>query len=318
MSTIILTRREVSELLSMSDALSAIEQAFRDQAEGKNQMQPKTYITLEDGDFRAMPAAVPGAAGIKWVNVHPKNHRSGLRTVMGVLIYSDPATGYPLAVMDATEITSYRTAATSALASRYLARSDSRVLGLVGAGCQARMHIESHRLVFDLELVKVHDACPEAVEGLARERLGLEIVPASPEEAADSDILCTLTPSRQPIVMAGWIKPGTHINAVGADARGKQELDPQILGRSRVVVDDAAQACHSGEINVPVSAGAFSRDGIAATLSEIVSGRKAPRDRPDAVTVFDSTGLAIEDVAVAKMLYQKALTRDGLMRIDLV
>ncbi len=318
MSTLILTRQDVSRLVEMRDVISVVEQGFRDHASGNALMKPKTYLNVDNGDFRAMPGAVPGGAGVKWVNVHPRNHERGLPTVMGVFVYSDPATGYPLAIMDATEITAYRTAATSAVASKHMARADSRVLGLVGAGCQARMHIESHRQLFDLKLIKVNDACPEAIEALMHEYPDLTILAASPREVAGSDILCTLTPSRKPIIRDSWVNPGTHINAVGADAPGKQELDPAILSRSRVVVDDVTQACHSGEINVSIRDGLFKCENIWATLGEIVSSSKPAREHQDMITVFDSTGLAIEDVATAHLVYEKAQIRDGFLRVDLV
>ena len=253
MKTMLLTKGNLDQMLSMKEVLDAVEQAFRSYACGGAQMPSKTYVTLGKGDFRAMPATVEGAVGVKWVNVHPENRGLNLATVMGIIIYSDPDTGYPLAIMDATEITAYRTAATSAIASKYLARPDSRTLGLIGAGRQGCMHLQSHALVFPLETIKVYDIRSEAVESMARQFPELNVERVSLEEAVASDIVCTLTPARSPVVKASWVRPGTHINAVGADAEGKQELDPDVLKMARVVVDDIAQACHSGEINVPVS-----------------------------------------------------------------
>ncbi len=132
--TLILTGKEIKDLLSMIEVLDAVEDAFKAYGEGKADMPPKSYLRVEKGDFRAMPAHLLGMAGIKWVNVHPENQKLALPTVMGILICSDPETGYPWAVMDATEITAYRTGATAAIASKYLARPDSKVVGVVGAG----------------------------------------------------------------------------------------------------------------------------------------------------------------------------------------
>ena len=318
MSTLLLTRSDVAGLLTIEEAVSVVEQAFRDYADGRAQMLPKAYIRLEKGDFRAMPCTVPGAVGVKWINVHPGNREQGLPSIMGILIYSDPDTGYPLAIMDATEITAYRTAATSAIASKYLARPDSRTLGLAGAGRQASMHLRSHAHVFSLEEVRVYDARPQAVESFVSQFPRLKVKGASIEEVAASDIICTLTPATSPVIRAPWVKPGTHINAVGADAPGKQELDPEILLMARVVVDDIAQACAGGELNVAIRQGLFKKEQVWGTLGEILTGIKPGREDVRSITVFDSTGLAIEDLAVARVVYEKAKESGSYLSIDIV
>ena len=318
MSTLLLTKNDMTELLNMGEVMDVVKQAFRDYASGRAHMPTKVYIKLEKGDFRAMPSAVPGAVGVKWVNVHPGNRELGLPTVIGILIYSDPDSAYPLAIMEATEITAFRTAATSANACKYLARPDSRTLGLIGAGRQAYMHVQSHALLFPLDVIRVYDIRPEAVEAFVTHFSRFNVVAASAEEAAASDIVCTLTPATAPVLKASWIRPGTHINAVGADAEGKQELDPEILGMAHVVVDDIGQACQGGEINVPLQEGLFKKEQIWGTLGEIVAGRKPGRQDATAITVFDSTGLAIEDLATARLAYQKAKERGGYLAVDLV
>lgn len=298
--------------------MDVVEQAFQDHAAGRIQMPPKVYIQLHSGDFRAMPGAVPGAAGVKWVNVHPGNHKLGLPTIMGIIICSDPDTAYPLAIMDATEITAYRTAATSAIASKYLARSDCRSLGLIGAGRQAYMHLRSHALAFSLETIKVCDVRPEPVADFISHFPQFELKEAPVEEVVASDIVCTLTPSTAPVIKASWVRPGTHINAVGADAAGKQELDPDLLRTAQVVVDDLDQACHGGEINVPVCQGLFNKEQVWCTLGEIIMGTKPGRRDTQTITVLDSTGLAIEDIATSRLLYQKAKDRGGYLSVDMV
>lgn len=318
MSTLLLSKSDVAALMDMREVMGVVEQAFRDYATGRAQMPAKVYIQLDKGDFRAMPGAVPGAVGLKWVNVHLGNRKLGLPTIMGILIYSDPDTAYPLAIMDATEVTAYRTAATSANASKYLARPDSRTLGLIGAGRQAYMHLQSHALIFPLDEIKVYDLCSEATDALIGHFPGFNLRRASAEEVAGCAIVCTLTPATAPVVQASWLKPGTHINAVGADAPGKQELDPGILQGARVVVDDLAQACHGGEINVAVGQGLLTREQIWGTLGEIIAGTKRGRQDDKVVTVFDSTGLAIEDIAVARLVYQKARERGQYLLVDIV
>jgi len=318
MPTLLLDRNAIKILIDMADVINVVEEAFRMCGEGKGKMPAKTYLSLERGDFRAMPAALPGSAGVKWVNVHPQNPSLGLSSIMGILIYSDPETGYPLAIMDATEITAYRTGAAAAIASKYLARRDSHTVGIVGAGFQAHTQILAHAELFNSISINAFDVSREAVDRLISALAQFSIRNCSIQEAVASDIVCTLTPSRSPIIKREWIKPGTHINAVGADAPGKQELDPSIVKEALVVVDDLEQARGSGEINVPIQSGIYTTEEIRGTLAELVVGKKKGRGNDRDITVFDSTGIAVEDIAVAKLLFEKAQQRGGYPSIDLV
>lgn len=316
MNTIFLSSKEIAALLDMKDVINAIEDAFFDLASGKAKMPPKVYLSLDEGDFRAMPAAISDAAGVKWVNVHPHNPARGLSTVMAILIYNDPTTGYPLAVMDASLMTAYRTGAASAIASKYLARKNVSSLGLIGAGRQAVTQCLAHMELFDIKIVKVFDFSAGAIERFIGLLPHYPIKVSSPEEAASCDIVCTVTPSREPFLKPEWIMPGTHINAVGADAPGKEELHPELLRRAKVVVDDLEQALSSGEINVPVRNGLYYVDDLYTTLAEIVSGKRAGRASDDEITIFDSTGIAIEDIAVAKLLYEKTKISNDYLTLD--
>ena len=302
----------------MSDVISVVEAAFRMCGEGKGKMPAKVYLSVEKGDFRAMPAALPGCAGMKWVNVHPRNPSLGLPSVMAILIYSDPETGYPLAIMDATEITAYRTGAAAAIASKYLARPDSHTVGIIGAGFQAYTQILAHAELFNTISINAFDVSNAAVVKLMRSLSQFPISNCAIQEAVASDIVCTLTPSRSPIIKREWIRPGTHINAVGADAPGKQELDLAIVKDAIVVVDDLKQASTSGEINVPIQRVAYSTSEVYGTLAEIAAGKKMGRTDNSAMTIFDSTGIAVEDIAVAKLLFEKAKKTGGYPSIDLV
>jgi alanine dehydrogenase len=318
MPTLLLDNRAVNNLMKMMDVMAVVEDAFKMWGEGKATMPAKAYLPVEEGDFRAMPAALPGCAGLKWVNAHPRNLRRNLPSVMAVIIYNDPETGYPLAIMDATRITAYRTGAASAIASRYLARRNSHTLGIIGAGYQAQTQILAHARLFDISLINVCDISNTAVQKL------LKIFPEYPfkvcsvKEAAASDIVCTLTPSREPILKRDWVAPGTHINAVGADAAGKQELEYSILSDAVVVVDDMRQAIAGGEINVPIKKGQYASSQIYGTLAELVTGAKKGRTDDRAITVFDSTGIAIEDMAVARLIYERAQKIGGYPSIDLL
>jgi alanine dehydrogenase len=318
MPTLLLDRNAVKNLMKMADVIKVVEEAFRMCGEGKGRMPAKVYLSLEQGDFRAMPAALPGCAGMKWVNVHPRNPSLGLPSVMAVLIYSDPETGYPLAIMDATEITAYRTGAAAAIASKYLARRDLHTMGVIGAGYQAYTQILAHAELFNPMSISAFDISRAAVDRLAQSLPHFSIRNCSIQEAVASDVVCTLTPSRSPVVKREWIRPGTHINAVGADAPGKQELEPSILKGATVVVDDLTQASHSGEINVPIEKGLYSANEVYGTLAEVIVGKKKGRTDSKAITVFDSTGIAVEDIAVAKLLFEKAQQAGGYPSIDLV
>ncbi len=238
--------------------------------------------------------------------------------MMATLIYSDPDTGYPLAVMDATEITAYRTGATAAIAAKYLARRDSHILGLIGAGRQAHTQLQAHAEVFDLTSVRVYDRSPEAVRRFISSFPEHRVEECSLEQVAASDIVCTLTPAREPVLRRELVRPGTHINAIGADAEGKQELDPSILKEALVVVDDLVQAIWAGEINVPLSQGQITMEDVYGTRGEIIVGHKPGRRDAEAITVFDSTGLAIEDVATARLVYEKAKQHGKYLSLELI
>jgi alanine dehydrogenase len=318
MPTLLLDKNAVNYLMSMAEVVNVVEDAFRMLGEGRANMPAKAYLLVEQGDFRAMPAALPGCAGIKWVNAHPQNSRYNLPSVMAVIIYNDPDTGYPLALMDATNITAYRTGAASAIASKYLARQDSHTLGIIGAGFQAHTQILAHAELFDITSINVFDISDAAVRNLIASFPDHPVKSCSIEETAASDIVCTLTPSRKPIIKKDWLVPGTHLNAVGADANGKQELEPSILNEAVVVVDDVRQATAGGEINVPLKKGLFTGDRIYGTLAELVVEAKKGRTDDKAITIFDSTGIAIEDIAVAKLIYDKAHKTGGYPCIDLI
>ena len=259
------------------------------------------------------------AVGVKWVNSHPQNPaRHGLPAVIGVYILSDPDTALPLAIMDATLLTAMRTGAAGAVASKYLAVEKPRTMGFIGCGVQARVLLEAHRVVYpeiagdiELRMADIHD---EAAAAFAREAGGSAV---SLESAAACDIVCTSTPSQSPVVKQSWLSPGAHINAMGADGPGKQELDPDILLAGKLVIDDPAQAFHSGEVNIPLHKGILTEEGVYAMLGEIVAGKKAGRTG-DEITIFDSTGLAIQDVAVAKAIYDQARERGVGQNIALV
>lgn len=283
----------------------AVEAAFADHGRGEVQMPPKVYVTLKKGDFRTMPAYLPSLemAGVKIVNVHPKNTDCGLPTVMALTIILDIDTGRPVAILNATRLTDMRTGAAGAVAAKYMSAKPEIVLGVVGTGKQAEAQVIATSRELKIRQLKVWSRNPAHAERFAERFREYGCTAESLERVCDCDVLVTTTPSMTPLIRNEWVHEGVHINAIGADAPGKQELDPAILARAQVFVDDPAQAVHSGEINVPIRNGFYCEQDISGTIGEVVIGKKKRKDK-DAVTVFDSTGLAIQDLAIAKIALQ--------------
>lgn len=323
MEVLWLAQDEVKSVMDMHSDMQVVERAFRQHGLGRVQMPPKSYLyyTAYNGDLRTMPAYLEdeNITGVKIVNVHPGNPNRGLPTVMALIILISPETGAPVAIMDGTYLTDIRTGAAGGIAAKYLARKDSKVIGLVGTGNQAKTQLEALFEVFDPELVKITSRTKESCERFIREMA--DITPCEiryedeVEEVCNCDILVTTTPTRKPIIKAQWIKEGTHINAIGADAVGKEELDPELLIRSKIVVDDIVQALHSGEVNVPISKHYISENDIHAQLGEVITGLKPGRTSEEEITIFDSTGLAIQDVASAHLVYVRAVSKKLGMQV---
>jgi alanine dehydrogenase len=316
--SLVITGAEVLQVLDMDLALTSARAAFRAYGEGRVNMPPKAYLTLPLGDFRAMYGEIflPEAhvCGLKWVNVHPGNPLRGLPTVMAKVVLNDPDTGLEWADLDGTFLTNYRTGAAGGVAAEMLSRPDAAKLGVIGAGEQARTQIMAIMKVRPLQEIVICDCARARAQTLrdemaARYPVPVRLAPDPRETALASDILVTATPSAAPLVMRDWVRPGTHINAIGADAQGKQELDPEILKTAKVVVDDWAQASHSGEINVPLARGEITPAMIYGSLGEIVAGKKPGRQGSQEITVFDSTGLVIQDLALGWAIFQRAKER---------
>jgi len=293
--------------LDIHEVNLAIEAAFREHGMGNVQMPPKVYITFPDGDFRTMPAYLPAQhlAGLKCVNVHPANPGKGLPTVMALTTILDIGTGLPLAILNATGLTDLRTGAAGAIAAKYLSGKKSVTVGLVGTGRQAAAQLEAISREVEVTEVRVWSRKEESSQKFASKFSRFNCRTGTLPFVCDCDVLVTTTPSRNPVVMNEWVHEGTHINAIGADAPGKEELDPAILERAMVIVDDPVQAIHSGEINVPIRNGTFTPGEISGTLGEVVLGYKK-RTGSGQITIFDSTGLAIQDLAIASIAMKNA------------
>jgi len=325
MKTLLLTKHDIEKILTPGVANETVEKAFRAYSRGSAKMPPKSYLYFPKGDLRSMPAYICGegfdVAGIKSVTVHPQNPASDLPAVMAVIILNDPRTGYPLAVMDGTYLTCVRTGAAAAVAAKYLSREDSTVAGFVGCGAQARSQLACLMEVRDIRKIKIWQfpkdkACVRDFKQWAEKtcKMNAEVSSDMGAVTMNSDIVVATTPSRVPLVNA--VSPGTHINAIGADAPGKQEIHPKILKQAKVVVDDWVQASHSGEINVPLSKKQITKKDIHALMGDIVAGKKRGRTSAGEITLFDATGLAIEDISCAEVVYQALKNRRGIKSIN--
>ncbi|PSP38731.1 ornithine cyclodeaminase family protein [Halobacteriales archaeon QH_7_65_31] len=321
METLLLDPDDVSAGAHTSELIVALEEAFAAYERGDIKMPAKSYIDLPEynGDFRSMPAYMRAeewdAAGIKWVNVHPDNPDDhDLPTVLGTMIYSDPTNAVPLAIMDGTTLTRKRTGAAAAVATDHLAVADATTLGIIGAGVQSYTQLEAISEVRDIEEVVVSDLRDDAIRRfIDRFDDAFDVREGSPAEAAGCDVLSTVTPVEHPLVPDEAVSERTHINAMGADAPGKHEVEDSLLQRATLVIDDYEQCTHSGEINVPWSQGLLTDEDIYGELGAIVTDERPARGEsggPTGVTVFDSTGLAIQDVAAAHVVYEQAIDRD--------
>ncbi len=308
-----LSRADVEAVdLSMREIIDALEQMFREKGAGRVEMPPKPGIhTMPDAFIHAMPAYIPAlrAAGMKWVSGYPDNFRRGLPYISGLLILNDPETGVPLAVMDCTWITAQRTGAATAVAARYLARPDSQVLGVLGCGVQGRSNLEALREVLPLRRVLAYDADPQAQARYATEmgeRFGVEVMGVSePRQAVSGcDVVVTAGPIlRQPhaTIRAGWLDAGAFASLVDFDsywhADALQEID-------KFCTDDVPQLEHYREV------GYFQHiPPVYADLGELVCGCKPGRETPVERTAACNLGLALDDMATAPLIYQRALER---------
>jgi alanine dehydrogenase len=274
-------------------------------------------VAASDGGFHVKAAGLklPGRtyfAAKTNANFPGNRERFGLPTIQGIVLLFDAKSGVPLAVLDSIEITILRTGAATAAAAKELARSDSAIATLCGCGEQGRVQLEAIAGVLPIERVWAFDADPERARSFAEARsreLSIAVRPTNDLATAlrESDVCVTCTPSRAPFVASADVRPGTFLAAVGADSAQKQELDPAILARAKVVVDSIDQCAEIGELHHAIESGLMRREDVYAELAEILDGRKPGRTSDEEITVFDSTGTALEDVAAAAAVYEKAV-----------
>jgi alanine dehydrogenase len=282
------------------EAIERVRDGFVRHSHGEWEMPPKVYLDAPPhGDFRAMPAKGSGLAMLKWVTSFPGNPAAGRPVVMGMICVSSAETGEPVAVVDVRAVTALRTGAVAAVAAQELAREDSRTVGIVGCGLHGAW---AARCLAAAEYGPgvCFDVDPDAAGALAGE-LGWEA--GAREDALACDVVTCVTPGHEPVVRAGDLRPGLHLNMLGADGPGKAEAETEAVARCELFCDEWEQASHGGELTGAVAAGRVRRDQVTE-LGRVLTGAAAGRSGDDAITLFDSTGLAIQDLALCRALVE--------------
>lgn len=319
LETLVLTRGEVAHLLPLSRCIDVVEEAFRLHALGRSLPPGVLAVPARDGSFHVKAAGLELSRTYFAVktngNFFRNRERYGMENIQGVILLCDGANGYPLAVLDSIEITILRTGAATAVAAKHLARLDAAVAAICGCGNQGRVQLRALAQVRPLERAFCWDLDLERARLFAAEmsaELGIAVEPVSVPRAAAarSDLCVTCTPSRTPFLCPDDISPGTFLAAVGADSPEKQELEPALLMRAHVVPDVLEQCAAIGELHHALEAGVMRRGDIHAELADVVSGKAPGRSSAEEIFVFDSTGTAIEDVAAAAAVYERAVA-DG-------
>jgi alanine dehydrogenase len=311
---LLLDAAQVVSLVGLEEAIAAVEEVFRDHATGGVPQPAILGFRVAGGGFHVKAALSPPRArfAVKINANFPENRRRfGLPTIQGTITLFDSESGLPLAVMDSIEITILRTAASTAVAAKHLAREDAATVTLCGCGAQARAQLAGIAAVRPIRRAFLYDIDPEQARRFA------EVVRSSALEARatddlsaalrESDVCVTCTPAREPIIRVGDLARGSFVAAVGADSEEKQELEARVLASATVVVDLLDQCAEIGELHHALAAGVMRREDVHAELGEVVSGRKPGRRRGDEIIVFDSTGTALQDVAVATIAFERAL-----------
>jgi len=323
--TLILTRKDVASILTINDCIAAVEQAFKMYGEGQTSAPGVLGVHATNGGFHIKAGVLQlertyFAAKIN-ANFPSNSKRFGLPLIQGVIVLSDAENGYPLAVMDSIEITIQRTGAATAVAAKYLARPDSKTLTICGCGNQGRVSVQALRNLFHLQTVFAYDTDAAQAESFAAELsaeadLMIEVTQDLGAAIRQSDIVVTCTPSNRFFMRAEYVSAGTFIAAVGADNEHKHELEPKLLSQNKTVVDILDQTAMIGDLHHALDAGLMTKTDVYAELGEVVAGRKPGRSSSEEIIIFDSTGMALQDVIVAAAVYEKAITQGLGQTVD--
>jgi alanine dehydrogenase len=324
-TSLILTSKDVRQILTLQECIDAVECAFRLQGEGKTRRSEVLGMYVEGGGFHIKAGVLHLAHHYFVAKVNgnfPDNpQRFGLPTIQGVLALSDADNGRLLAIMDSTEITALRTGAATAVAAKHLARREASVVTICGCGKQGRVQIIALNLVLHLRQVFAYDISMHRAESFAQEmteklRIPVRATANLSGALQQSDVCVTCTPSRQAFLKHSDVKRGTFIAGIGADNTDKQELEPLLMSRSKVIVDLLDQCATMGDLHHAIDAGLLTRDNVHAELGEVVAGKRPGRESRDELIIFDSTGMALQDAAAAAVVYEKAVQNDYVTAVD--
>jgi alanine dehydrogenase len=311
---LVLSEAEVTDLLDLEQLLAALAEALASYSAGQASVPPRVAASASDGILGAMPVHLPGVAlGAKLVSVFPGNHQRGRPSHQALIALFDPADGTPRAVMDGTRITAARTGAAAAVAAGALARPDATVLAILGAGVQGRSHLDAFPLVRDFREIRVASRTPGRAAALAEGHPLARVAGSFEEAVAGADVVCCCTDAREPVLEAGWLAPGAHVSSVGGTFG--PELDPATVRSGRVFVE------WRGAVTSPPPAGAHDLQGLdpatVTEIGEVLAGARPGRTSRDQLTVYKSTGLAVEDAAAADLVYRRAVEAGAGTRVPI-
>lgn len=323
--TLILKRSEVASLLGIGECMDAVEHAFKMRALGEAAAPGILGVHATDGGFhiKAGILDLQRPYFVAKINanfpMNPKLH--GLPTIQGVIAVSDASNGKLLALIDSMEITTIRTGAATGVAAKYLAKADAKTATIVGCGNQGKISLRALMNVFQLENIYVHDIDPSSANSFVKELIkefpiSIEAVGQIDPAVRGSDICVTCTPSKKYFLSLESVMPGTFIAAVGSDNEDKQELDPRLLAGNKVVVDSLEQASKIGDLHHAFDSDIMNRDQVYAELGDIIAGKKKGRVSSDEIIIFDSTGTALQDVAAAAIVYEKAVQSKNILTLN--
>jgi alanine dehydrogenase len=317
---LVLSEKQVKSLIDLAELIAALEQAHIQYSTGKAVMPVRLVVPLPQ--IRGRITSMPGylnedkALGMKVVTYFQDNPTQNLPAILATIMLFSSDTGKMIAAMDGGYITAIRTACASALATRTLANPDTPVLGILGAGVQARAHIQALTRVRQLSLIKLYSPSGKSARSIKQDlekpcAIPIEVVDSAQAAVRDSDLLVTVTTAKEPIVQVAWLKPGVHINAVGSHRPDLREIDGATLKRAKVVVDSReAVMAECGDILLALKEQSIGAADIHGEIGEVLAGAKAGRSSPSEVTLYKSVGIAIQDVATAQLVYRKALERN--------
>jgi alanine dehydrogenase len=316
---LVLSEKEVQRLIDIEELIQILEQAHIQFSTGKAVMPVRLVVPLPQikGRITSMPAYLSedNSLGMKVVTYFQENPKQGLPAILATIMLYSSETGKILAIMDGSFITAIRTACASAVATKVLANPQVAILGILGAGIQARAHIHALGKVRRIAHVKIYSPSGKSAWRLKEEtepevRLPIEVAKSAEEAVRGADLLVTATPAPEPILRADWLKPGVHINAVGSHRPDLREIDTATVKRAIVVVDSrAAILAECGDILLPIQEGAITAEHISAEIGEVLAGQRPGRSGPGDITLYKSVGIAIQDVATAQLVYQKAMEK---------